>query len=164
MNTLDRESIRQMIETLQSLESAGFSSQSSPISILLEALIDLSLQVGIAIHESRPGRRLNQGLLFDDKGPADELGNSRQVRIGNKTEPVLWDPQGKKFFHALAAFFVDLKKTQNILVSFHGTMSEFFSPEFHTRGVSTKKTTSKKTHSQKNMGYYRRQRRRRKAR
>lgn len=109
-DTLDKSNLDQLIDALLVARSYGFESSHSPVEFLLQAMIDLCLQIGDDLQEGTPGRKLNQELIFLDDAKADALGNSPQKKIGPIRSPPFSDISAGKFLKTnLASFLVLLK-------------------------------------------------------
>lgn len=163
---LDWDALKSLEETLRVLRISGFSSQSSPVSLLFEALIDINLALWKAFKEGRPkSRRNNPEVIFLEQAKANELGNSPQIsRFENPEEA--WNPEASEFFKMLARFFVFMKKSK-----YHFSKKDFMSymemagifPVAVSRLLKVIKNKNpknqKKTERQKaNQFYYRRRR------
>jgi hypothetical protein len=111
IDTLDWEALKSLIESLQMAQKMGFSSQSSPIDVLLEAAIDLTLLLGSALQDADHafGRSRNPDIKFLDLAKPDALGNSKSIKIPfGKFD--YWDPELGVFVKTqLASFFVLLR-------------------------------------------------------
>lgn len=104
MDTLDRESLKNVILILQEAEKYGFSSISSPIEVLLETLVDLLLGLASNLEAGQLERKTNKFLKFDDFSQ-NELGNPRQIRW-NKTRVWLEDPVFAETLREIASLLI----------------------------------------------------------
>jgi hypothetical protein len=111
----DFEQLKELIEVLKMAQKYGFSSKSSPIDLLLEAFIDLSLMLGKLFKEGAKARRNNPGLKFLDM--SDELGNPKQLKVFTPSK-LYWDPWTSEIFKSLASFGVLVKRLKPGKASF----------------------------------------------
>jgi hypothetical protein len=160
MNTLDKDRLKGLIQTLQFASKTGFSSLSSPIEFLLEAAIDLSLLLSSQFQEGKLDRISNKEVRFLDN-QQDSLGNPKQISFRKKRK-MYWDPEASKFLRKLSLFFVHLKNHNPFSRAYMALEEEKILPP--TRRSSEQKTQKKKKQQtlKKNAAYYRRQRLKRK--
>jgi hypothetical protein len=119
MSSLDENRLKTLIENLQLAQKMGFSSSSSPIEYLLEAAIDLNLQIGSLLSEGTAGQILNQDLKFLDLEKPDALGNSKSIKIGPKKSLGYFAPQIGKFLSKYQTSFFVLIKQKKYVEAFH---------------------------------------------
>jgi hypothetical protein len=126
---LDADKIRDLIKILESGLRVGLEfSASSPIDILLEAAIDLSLLLKDTYKEGGKFLKKTPGLKFSERFQ-DPLGNPKQLRVSFETQ-VGWDIQASEFFEALASLCVRLKNGDSFKGAFMALMEKF--PELRT--------------------------------
>lgn len=164
LNTLDKDRLKELISTLQLASKAGFSSLSSPIEVLLEVAIDLSLLLSNQYSVGKKERISNKEIRFlDDK--SDALGNPLQISFRKKRREY-WDPQTAKFLKQLASFFVQLKVFSNFREAYMASgIGRNFSNKTPINPSEQNKKARKrasKIRQNKNRAFYRRQRNKRK--
>lgn len=129
LSLLEVDKVRELIKFLETCLQTGFElSTSSPIDILLDALIDLSLLLKISYKEGGKERKKTPGLKFSERFQ-DPLGNPRQTKIHFESQ-IAWDPQAAEFFAALGSLGVRLKNGDSFKGAFMALIKGF--PEFLT--------------------------------
>jgi hypothetical protein len=161
MSLTDFEQMKELLNILQKAVQYGFSTKSSPIDILLEALTDLSLILKRLFFEGSKGQRKNLGLKFSSRY-SDELGNPKQFKVFSPSK-LYWDPWTSKFFKSLASFSVLVKQGKNGKDSFMESFGDFLltlHPKADYSSVKEPQKTKKdlrKRSIQATRAYYRRQ-------
>jgi hypothetical protein len=125
--SLDVNELRALIHTLElALKGVYSTFTSSPVDLLLESAIDLSLLLSNEFLEGGKINRKNPGLKFLDQ-ISDPLGNPKQIRLNFESD-VLWDPQAAQFFKRLAGFFVRLRRGDAFNGAFMALMEDIPEP------------------------------------
>lgn len=145
MDTLDLRNLEGLIDALKTARSAGFFSESSPVDVLLEIIIDSILSLKNALKEGAKERTFNPELRFLENF-RDELGNTKSIRI-KKTPRVRYDPESERFLNQIISFFVLLKTDKRSVAQvFMTCFAPFFKSSFseppkdeHIRRIQEKK-------------------------
>lgn len=98
-----------LIRVLQTAYQVGYTSLSSPTGVLLDTLLDLSLLLKEDFLSPKLGRKLNRDIKFLYSAPQDELGNTKSISVGPKSEREFGDPDGFNFFKEFAIFVLGIK-------------------------------------------------------
>jgi len=164
IHTLDKERLDDLIKVLETARDLGFNSLSSPVSILLEAGIDVMLLLRKSFIEgtfkAKPG--VNPSLIFSET-EQDALGNPKQIRITHKDDKFAWDPELSEIFTQLTSFLV-LVKNQDPTAKkfFHGISAKGHSrqPSMETSKQSQETQIGFNLANLAKINYHRRQRKR----
>jgi hypothetical protein len=160
MNTLDREKLDSLLESVTLAKKLGFESLSSPVEPLLEAAIDVCLLLEKSFKEGKLSQKTNPSIKELDE--SDDLGNAKMIKLFKKRK-IFFDPRVADIIKQFTAFFVLLKKSSEEAISFMETV-------FRTRFLPPRKTLETEQKSQKlqksvnkiqKAAYYRRLRQRR---
>lgn len=127
MNTLDRNKMKILIESLQLADKVGFESLSSPVVPLLEAGTDVCLLLASAYDAgAKLQHRTNPEIRFLDS--SDSLGNPKQITLWKKDQFV-WAPQLSSFFRKLASLFVWIKANSPKIIDIISKIKEIIGLE-----------------------------------
>lgn len=79
--------------------------------ISLEILVDLCLDLALQLEDITGAweRQKNPEIRFLERAPANELGNTRVIKIKHLSAPMV-DPMLAKVFRALSSFFIKIKR------------------------------------------------------
>jgi hypothetical protein len=157
MNTLERDRLDGLIETLQLAKKFGFSSLSSPIEPLFEAAIDMFILLSTLLKEGSPSLQRNPEIKFLDV--PDALGNPKSVKI-HKVLPDFQDQEASEYLMKLASLMVALKRRLSLPKALKASGLAVDRPT-QTQNNSEKAIQNKSgvpNSKRKNSAYYRRQR------
>jgi hypothetical protein len=101
------ERLKELIQALEKAYMVGFASQSSPVDLLIDVMIDTSLLLKGFLLEKKDVSK-NPGIKFLET-QQDVLGNPKQVQI---PELIMdwYNPNASKFFASLAVELVKMKQ------------------------------------------------------
>lgn len=119
MDTLDRDRLRELISTLELAHQMGFSSPSSSIDFLFEALSDGMLLLKSVYLEGKRALSNREPRFLDAEKP-NALGNSKSIRLPRrKSEYLLFaDPFAEELFYSLASLLRSIKEGTPLSASF----------------------------------------------
>jgi hypothetical protein len=151
------EKLGSALRAIQEAYSLGFSFSSSPIDLLLETGIDLSLILAEAYRVGQTERQTNPEVKFD-YGKSDPLGNPLSRKVF-KTRRVLEDQAAAKFFKQLARLLVLLKRREPFDKAFMALVGKDLKLEppiqsERARSPTTKAVSRRKSRNE--IAYYRR--------
>lgn len=160
---LDSSNLRELIRILQIADKHGFglSQLSSPIDILLNAIIDMILLLKTQLSVGSKFRKNNPGMIFSDK-ISDALGNPKQI-LFRKKERLLWDPQASDILLSLASALVLVKNGKSLRKAFMAFSQEILINDIaalEKTQEDSKNLTNRNINSQRaSRHWYRRQQR-----
>lgn len=157
-DTLEQDKIQGIREALRFAEQLGFSSNSSPVDILLQALIDLSLLLAKSFKDldKIKRQRLTPSLEWDyDR--SDSLGNPVSYKKKILPKPI-GDPLSESFFIGLAAFGVRFRNGSLTTKSFADSFANFISTPKGAKTNNRKNKIAETKTKQSSLAYFRRRR------
>jgi hypothetical protein len=112
MNTLDKDRIEFLIDTLIQAKNLGFSSLSSPMELLFEAAVDLCLLLSTHLKEGKKAIYTLPEISFS-RDKVDALGNPLQISVST-LKPEWRDQEASEYIKKLASLFVLLKRRHSL--------------------------------------------------
>lgn len=159
MNTLDKDKLDSLVESVTLARKLGFESLSSPVEPLLEAAIDVCLLLEKSFNEGRLSQKKNPSIKELDV--SDELGNPKMLKVFKK-QSIFFDPRVAEIIKHFTAFFVLLKRSSDEALSFmESILRTRHLPQVKPVRLEQKKPkATTKVQKRAKAAYYRRQQRR----